>query len=112
MDASEIMLAFDDMMKKKIVMPAHLLRESVQPQGEFFAHFSDAAQRTNVYTTYDYIEILESLLKEWSIDKVNGLTDEAEKARDYLMSLPGRLRRIADRIKIPEKQYSFKWIGV
>ena len=112
MDASEIMLAFDDMMKKKIVMPAHLLRESGQPQGELFAHFSDAAQRTNVYTTYDYIEILESLLKEWSIDKVNGLTDEAEKARDYLMSLPGRLRRIADRIKIPEKQYSFKWIGV
>ena len=112
MDAREIMLAFDDMMKKKIVMPAHLLRESGQPQGELFAHFSDAAQRTNVYTTYDYIEILESLLKEWSIDKVNGLTDEAEKARDYLMSLPGRLRRIADRIKIPEKQYSFKWIGV
>ncbi len=112
MDASEIMLAFDDMMKKKIVMPAHLLRESGQPQGELFAHFSDAAQRTNVYTTFDYIEILESLLKEWSIDKVNGLTDEAEKARDYLMSLPSRLRRIADRIKIPEKQYSFKWIGV
>jgi acyl-[acyl-carrier-protein] desaturase len=111
-DPSEIMLAFEDMMKKKIVMPAHLLRESGGQQGQLFEHFSDAAQRTNVYTTFDYIEILESLLKEWKIEHIRSLTDDAEKARDYLMALPKRLRRIAERIKIPEKQYSFKWIGV
>src|SRR5690606_27438958 len=33
-DPSEVMLAFEDMMRKKIVMPARLLRESGEPQGE------------------------------------------------------------------------------
>ena len=62
-DPSEIMLAFEDMMKKKIVMPAHFLRESGGRIGELFTHFSDAAQRIRVYTTQDYIDILKLLLK-------------------------------------------------
>ena len=109
-DPSEIMLAFEDMMKKKIVMPAHFLRESGGKIGDLFTHFSDAAQRTMVYTTNDYIDILKSLLNEWDIDKIGGLTDSAEQARDYLMALPNRLERISSRIRIPEKQYEFKWI--
>jgi hypothetical protein len=27
-------------------------------------------------------------MTRWEIDKITGLTDEAEKARDYLMKLP------------------------
>jgi acyl-[acyl-carrier-protein] desaturase len=112
LDPSEAMLAFEDMMRKKIVMPAHFLRETGGAIGELFSHFSDAAQRVGVYTTYDYIEILESLLKSWRIEHISDLNDSAEKARDYLMALPGRLNRIAERIKIPEKQYKFSWVGV
>ncbi len=109
-DASEMMLAFEDMMKKKIVMPAHFLRASGEAIGTLFSHFSDAAQRTMVYTTQDYINILKSLLVEWDIEHKVGLNDSAEKARDYLMALPNRLERIAERIRIPEKQFEFKWI--
>jgi acyl-[acyl-carrier-protein] desaturase len=112
LDPSEAMLAFEDMMKKKIVMPAHFLRETGGAIGELFTHFSDAAQRIGVYTTYDYIDILESLLKHWNIDKIGDMNDSAERARDYLMALPNRLKRISDRIKIPEKQYQFSWVGV
>ena len=112
MDPSEMMLAFEDMMKKKIVMPAYCLRETGGKIGELFAHFSDAAQRTMVYTTIDYIDIMRSLLKEWQIDSITDLNDSAEKERDYLMALPDRLFRIAERIKIPEKQYEFKWLAV
>lgn len=111
LDPSEVMLAFEDMMKKKIVMPAHFLRETGGAIGELFTHFSDAAQRIMVYTTHDYIDILESLLVKWKIDKVTELNDSAERARDYLMALPNRLKRISDRIQIPEKQYQFKWIA-
>lgn len=111
MDPSEMMLAFEDMMKKKIVMPAHFLRESGQNKGDLFSHFSDAAQRIEVYTTQDYINILKSLLQEWEIDKITGLNDTAKKARDYVMALPNRLQRISDRVQIPEKQYEFKWIS-
>ncbi|MFT5723141.1 MAG: acyl-[acyl-carrier-protein] desaturase [Bacteroidia bacterium] len=110
MDASELMLAFQDMMKKKIVMPAHFMRESGGKMGELFDHFSDAAQRTMVYTVQDYIDILKSLLDEWKIENVNGLTDPAEKARDYLMALPQRLQRVSEKVRIPQKQYEFKWI--
>lgn len=109
-DPSEVMLAFEDMMRKKIVMPAQFLRESGEPQGEAFAHFSDAAQRLGVYTAVDYVEILQELNKEWQIDKISGLNEKAEKARDYLLKLPDRLLRLADRMKVPQKEYKFKWI--
>ncbi len=111
MDGSEMMLAFEDMMRKKIVMPAHFMRETGQAASELFGHFSDAAQRINVYTTIDYVEILQSLIKEWNVEHLTGLNDAAEKARDYVVGLPGRLLRLAERIKIPEKQYQFKWIA-
>lgn len=110
-DPSEMMLAFADMMKKKIVMPAHLLRESGGQLGEAFEHFSNAAQRLGVYTTQDYIQILVKLIKEWEIEFVRDLNEEGEKARDYLMALPNRLTRIAERMKVPEMEYEFKWIG-
>lgn len=110
-DTSEMMLAFEDMMKKKIVMPAHFLRETGTKIGQTFSHFSDAAQRLGVYTTNDYIEILDSLIKDWEIDKLNGLNDSAERARDYVMALPNRLRRIAERTRVPELEYNFSWIS-
>ncbi len=110
-DASEMMLAFEDMMRKKIVMPAQFLRQQGEKIGTAFTHFSDAAQRLGVYTSSDYTDILESLVKEWNIEKINGLNDAAEKARDYLMALPARFRRISDRtgIKAP-LEYEFNWI--
>ena len=110
MDASVVLVAFEDMMKKKIVMPAHFLRESGEPQSELFSHFSDAAQRLGVYTAVDYVDIMKELLNEWKVDAMTNLNEAGEKARDYLMRLPDRLLRIADRMKNPEKHYNFKWI--
>ncbi|WP_373514304.1 acyl-ACP desaturase [Persicitalea sp.] len=109
-DASEMMLALEDMMRQKIVMPAHFLRETGVKMGGTFSHFSDAAQRLGVYTTNDYIDILDALLEEWKIQHLRDLNDQAEKARDYLLALPARLRRIADRTKVPELAYEFSWI--
>lgn len=109
-DPSEMMLAFHDMMKKKIVMPAQFIRQSGENIAEAFENFSNAAQRLGVYTTEDYIDILKTLNNYWQIDKMNNLTDEAEKARDYLMKLPDRMTRIASRMAIPEDQHKFKWV--
>lgn len=109
-DPNEMMLAFQDMMKRKIVMPAQFIRESGQGIGEAFENFSNAAQRLGVYTTYDYIDILRKLNAYWEIDKMTSLNDQAEKARDYLMNLPDRMSRIAERIAIPQDQHKFKWV--
>jgi acyl-[acyl-carrier-protein] desaturase len=109
-DPSEMMLAFQYMMKQKIVMPAHFLRESGQKISEAFEQFSDSAQRIGVYTAADYVDILQKLIDKWQIDKISGLTAEAEKARDFLMKLPARMTRISERLVIPEEPHIFKWV--
>lgn len=109
-DPSEMMLAFQHMMKLKITMPAHFLRESGQSIGTAFDQFSDSAQRIGVYTAMDYVDILRKLIDKWQIDKIDGLTAEAEKARDFLMKLPDRMARISERIVIPEESHIFKWV--
>jgi acyl-[acyl-carrier-protein] desaturase len=109
-DPSEMMLAFQYMMKAKIVMPAHFLRESGEKISTAFEQFSDSAQRIGVYTASDYVDIMQKLIDKWEIDKINGLTDEAEKARDYLMKLPGRMAKISERMVIPQESHIFKWV--
>ncbi len=109
-DPSQMMMAFHYMIKQKITMPAHFLRESGEKIGSVFEEFSNTAQRIGVYTSLDYVDILDKLIKRWEIDKVTDLNDEAEKARDYLMKLPARMTRLAERIKIPENSFQFKWV--
>ncbi len=109
-DPSEMMLAFQYMMKQKIVMPAHFLRESGQKIGSAFEQFSDSAQRIGVYTANDYVDIMQKLIEKWEIDKISGLTDEAEKARDYLIKLPARMAKISERMVIPQESFVFKWV--
>lgn len=109
-DPSEMMLAFQYMMKQKIVMPAQFLRESGEKMSSAFEHFSDSAQRIGVYTASDYVDIMQKLIDKWEIDKISNLTDEAEKARDYLMKLPGRMMKISERLIIPQESQIFKWV--
>lgn len=109
-DPSEMMLAFQYMMKQKVVMPAHFLRESGQKISSAFEHFSNAAQRMGVYTASDYVDIMQKLIDKWQIDKLSGLTDEAECARDFLMKLPSRMAKISERLTVPVDSYIFKWV--
>jgi len=110
-DPSEMMMAYFDMMKLKITMPAMHLRESFESKGGLFEKFSEIAQRAGVYTSFDYVDIIRKLNVSWSLDKISGLTDEAEKARAYLMKLPERMERIAERIVVPDTKHQFKWMN-
>jgi acyl-[acyl-carrier-protein] desaturase len=99
------------MMRKKIVMPAHFMRQQGEKIGQSWSHFSDAAQRLGVYTSIDYTQILESLIKDWNIESIGNLTGAAEKGRDYLMKLPERFRKVAERSNIKSPlEYKFNWI--
>lgn len=53
---------------------------------------------------------MQKLIEKWEIDKLSGLTDEAEKARDYLMKLPARMTKITERMIIPAESQIFKWV--
>lgn len=109
-DPSQMMIAFQQMMKNKIVMPAGFLRESGNKISSAFEQFSDSAQRIGVYTANDYVDIIQKLNIKWEIDKIGSLTDEAEKARDYLMKLPSRMAKISERLVIPAESTIFKWV--
>lgn len=109
-DPSEMVLAFYEMMKKTIAMPAMHLRESGQSIGSAFEQFSISAQRLGVYTSQDYVDIINILNKHWDLGNISNLTSEAEKARDYLMKLPDRMLRVAERLVVPDKIVKFKWV--
>lgn len=109
MDPNEMMLAFEDMMRKKILMPAQCMRE-LGGKLNTFSNFSDAATRLGVYTAFDYIDILREVMGNWQIENIRGLQENGEKARDYLMALPDRLSRIADRTPVPKVEHKFGWI--
>lgn len=109
-DPSEMMLAFQHMMKLKITMPAHFLRESGEKISTAFEQFSTSAQKLGVYTSMDYVDIMQKLIDKWEIDKINGLTDEAEKARDFIMKLPERMKKISERLILPDETHIFKWV--
>ncbi len=109
-DPNGMLLAFADMMKKKIVMPAHFLRESGGEISSAFELFSNCAQRLGVYTAQDYVDILKKLNEYWEIGNLGSLSEQAEKARDYLMKLPDRLQRISERMQFGQDHYQFKWV--
>ncbi len=51
------------------------------------------------------------LLIRPKINDIKGLNDKGERARDYLMNLPDRLERISQRIVVPKRDHTFKWIA-
>ena len=79
--------------------------------GGLFDEFSSAAQRLNVYTVWDYIEILKKLLRHWAIEDFDGLSDSAKRSQEYLVSLPDRLTKIANRKPVPHSaKMKNKWV--
>jgi acyl-[acyl-carrier-protein] desaturase len=111
-DTDEAVLAIADMFRKQIKMPAMNLRESGAERGSTFKVFEAVAQRIGVYTGQDYLEIMESLVKAWSIADLTGLSPEAEAAQDYICKLPARYQKLLGRVRIPtaeELPPTFRW---
>lgn len=98
-DEEGAMLAFEDMMRKQIVMPAHLMDDCQHQKNTgraLFDDFSTVAERVGVYTASDYADIMEHLIKRWEIEDRN-LSGDAAKAQEYVCKLPTRIRRLAER---------------
>ncbi|KAK6146360.1 hypothetical protein DH2020_020229 [Rehmannia glutinosa] len=110
-DPDGTVLAFADMMRKKISMPAHLMYDG--RDDNLFDHFSAVAQRLGVYTAKDYADILEHLVGRWKVENLTGLSAEGQKAQDYVCGLASRIRRLEERAQGRAKQaprVRFSWI--
>ena len=112
-DTNEALLTFYEMMRTKIVMPAMYMREKGKAVGDTFRKFSEVAERVEVYTKDHYVEILENLLTSWNVADLKGLSAEAEKAQDYLCSLPERYRKVIARYSGPKstEDHQFSWLN-
>jgi acyl-[acyl-carrier-protein] desaturase len=99
--------SFAIMMKRKIVMPAVMMRDAFDDN--LFQRFSRVAQRTGVYTVRDYADIIDSLVKHWDIEHLFGLSDFAAQSQDYLCGLAERYRQLAERVALTGTD-RFTWI--
>jgi acyl-[acyl-carrier-protein] desaturase len=106
-DPAEAVRAFATMMRRKIVMPAILMRDATDEN--LFHHFSRIAQRLGVYTAHDYAEIIDDLVRVWNIPSLSGLTGLAAKAQDYLSDLAERYRALAERV-VAGGPVQFSWV--
>jgi len=99
--------AFAAMMKRKITMPAVAMRDT--KDDHLFVRFSRVAQKTGVYTVHDYADIIESLVRDWKIEHLGGLSDFAAEAQDYLCSLGTRYRALSRRVTFGGPDH-FSWV--
>ena len=110
-DENGAMTAYAKVMKSTIPMPATNISSSHNPN--LFTDFSEVAQSIGVYTAIDYANIMEQLNNDWDIANRAVTSDEAVKSQEYLMKLPGRYLRLANRRKDNSFEFDsskFDWI--
>jgi acyl-[acyl-carrier-protein] desaturase len=96
-DPAGMVMAFAEMMKAKVTMPARLMSDGIEQ--DLFSRFSIVAQRIGVYTARDYAQIIEHLVTYWNVSGVSGLSGEAAQAQEYLCGLAAHYQRFAERIE-------------
>ncbi len=107
LDPAQAVLSFAKMMKTKITMPAVLMYDGKDQN--LFEKYSIVAQKTGVYTVKDYSEIINDLVEHWKLETIDGLSDVAAKAQDYLCNLSERYAKLAERVSFSGKE-KFSWI--
>ncbi|XP_024024616.1 stearoyl-[acyl-carrier-protein] 9-desaturase, chloroplastic isoform X2 [Morus notabilis] len=111
LDPNDMVVAFADMMRRKISMPAHFMYDGCDDN--LFQHFSNVASRIGVYTATDYRQILEHLVAKWNVEKLTGLSSDGREARDYVCGLAQRIKRLEERAQSKTQEVtpiSFSWI--
>ncbi len=111
LDPRGTLVAFAEMMKTKVTMPARLMSDGVER--DLFSRFSVVAQRIGVYTALDYANIIEHLVTYWQVPGVSGLSGAAAEAQDYLCGLAAHYQRFAERVKarpVRQPRAPLSWI--
>ncbi|XP_051152102.1 stearoyl-[acyl-carrier-protein] 9-desaturase 6, chloroplastic-like [Andrographis paniculata] len=113
-DPNETIIAIGKMMRRGITMPGALMYDGCDPN--LFEHYSTVAQAIGVYTTKDYVDILDFFIKRWRLEKLHGLNGEARREQEFVCRLPDRLRKFNDQVgerakrQLQEHKLKFSWI--
>eukprot|EP00887_Chlorella_sp_A99_P004594 scaffold4.g4594.t1 len=118
-DPNGAVCAFADMMRKKIVMPAHFMDDGVHADTNngrnLFEDFAEIAQNIGVYTAEDYCRNIEHLIERWNIKSLQGLNEKGRAAQEFVCALPDKVRRLAEikevrKAKGPSANVKFDWL--
>ncbi|KAL0399841.1 UNVERIFIED_CONTAM: Stearoyl-[acyl-carrier-protein] 9-desaturase 6, chloroplastic [Sesamum radiatum] len=112
-DPNETMLAISTMMRKRVIMPGHLMYDGQDP--DLFQHFASVAERIGVYTAVDYVKILEFLIGHWNLEKLEGLKGDGGRKQEYVCNLLARMRKVHEQAvervwKREAREQNFSWI--
>jgi acyl-[acyl-carrier-protein] desaturase len=107
LDPAQAVLSFAKMMKARIAMPAMLMSDGRTEN--LYQKYSIVAQKLGVYTTRDYADIIQDLVRHWKLESIHGLSDVSAKAQDYLCTLAERYHKLADRLSYSGRE-KFSWV--
>ena len=88
-DPHGAMLALEALLRSQVVMPAELMEDG---EPDLYKHFSMVAQKEGVYTTLDYVSIIEHVVEFWDVAS-RSVSGAAARAQEYICSLPERYCR-------------------
>lgn len=111
LDPAGAILALDEMLAKKIKMPAALMSDGSAV--DVFSCFAGVAQELGVYTFTHYLSIIRQLIKIWDIERLKGLTGSAANAQDRICKLPDIYERRVEWMATKPKRRTlppFPWI--
>jgi acyl-[acyl-carrier-protein] desaturase len=109
-DPDGALLAFRGMLRSVIAMPGRLMYDGRDP--DLFDHFAVIAQRTGVYTVYDYAAIIDHLVSTWDIGR-RPASGKAAQAQEYLCRQAERYTNYADEVRTAltaQPPRAFSWI--
>ena len=74
-----------------------------------FREMADVVRRAGIYGPRDYLAIVKDAIRFWAIDKLEGLDEMGQKARDTIMAIPERLERVADLMETRSRAKTFSF---
>lgn len=74
-----------------------------------FRELADVIRRSGIYGPRDYLRIVQEQIRYWKIETLEGLSELGRIAQEKIMSIPDRLRRVADAIEARSKSKTFSF---
>lgn len=97
-DPQEAMIAFYNLMRQGIQMPARLMASEKIKAPALFEAFSSVAEKLEIYTGHDYGNILGNLNRKLETASM-AVSGDAARAQEYLCKLPEKVKRVYERTK-------------
>ena len=74
-----------------------------------FREMADVIRRVGIYGPWDYKSIVEEVIQFWEIELLTGLSEAASRAQEKILSIPQRLKKVAEYIeqRTNPKTFSF-----